>query len=208
MDHPTGKTPRNVIILGCGPSKSDFVELMGNVNAETPAVDEVWGVNAIGNALQVDMSFVLDDYATCVGRLPGLTRFMETTDKPIIVSTVRKECPTAVAYPLTEVLQLPGAKQNLNHTIPYMIAYAILIGVEQILLFGVDYIDRRKAYDPSDKSEFIPRYVGATNYWLGVAAGQGVDIIVAPNSPLLETDVAEQDRFYGYLIKPVIRYGD
>lgn len=205
FNHPTGGQPKTIVILGCGPSKADYVELMANVKAEKPHVDEVWGVNAIGNVLNVDMSFIMDDYAICKGRLPALCRYMETATKPIIVPTVRKECPTAVEYPLSEVLSQPGARELFNHTIPYMIAYAMMIGVKQILMFGVDYVAASAPYDPRDTSEFRARYCGATSYWLGLAAGRGVDVIVTPNSPLLETDVPDLGRFYGYLIKPVIR---
>jgi hypothetical protein len=157
VEHPTGKVPKKVVILGLGPTKLDFVNIMASSGSDAIEFDEVWGVNTAGACLKVDVSFAMDDYLFCRGKLPNQEKFFQEHDGPIFTSVPRKDCPTALEYPLAEVLMLPGARSWLNHTVPYMIAYAALIGVEELILFGTDYISGDARYgSPARAGESDP----------------------------------------------------
>lgn len=204
MQHPTGKTPRSIAIVGAGPSMAEWPTLMAASTIEGDMVDEVWGINAVGRGVKVDVSFVMDDYNALRGHVPGMASYMETADHPVITSIARQACPTAVSFPLGDVLALPNARDFLNHSAAYAIAYAVALGVRQILVFGADYVSEQGSYNAGQK-ERPARYMACAAYWLGYAAARGVDIVVCPKSPLLDSDLHPNMRFYGYAFKPVIR---
>jgi hypothetical protein len=208
MKHPTGKTPKRVTLIAAGPSKAEWTDIMAATGIEGPSVDEVWGINGVGRSIKVDVTFMMDDYYVQRAHLPTKAEWFETAGHPIITSTPRKESPTSHAYPLGEVLALPGARDYLNHTVAYAIAYAIVLGVKELLIFGADYVASGAHYDNSGKHNNRPiagRYMGCTSFWLGVASARGMDVVVCPKSPLLDADVPTLERFYGYVYKPVIR---
>lgn len=205
IEHPTGRKPKRVALIGAGPSMTEWPSIMAASFVGGDPPDEVWGINAIGRAIRCDLSFVMDDYAALRGHVANVQQFFETAEHPIITSVPRPNCPTAVAYPLVHALALPGARQFLNHTAAYAVAYAILIGVEELMLFGCDYINAGQPYHANGPDR-PPRYLGCISYWLGIAAARGMDVVVCPRSPLLDSDLHPNQRFYGYLVKPVIRH--
>lgn len=201
MQHPTGKSPRRVALIGAGPTMTEWPALMAASMVSGPEIDEVWGINAVGRAIKCDLSFVMDDYASMVGHVPNVAAFYETADHPIITSLPRPKCPTALPFPLAEALSLPGARDYLNHTAAYAMVYAILIGVEELLIFGCDYISAAQKYEAWG-ADRPPRYLGCISYWAGYATARGMNVIVCPKSPLLDSDIPPHQRFYGYLVKP------
>jgi len=203
MQHPTGNKPVSVALIGAGPTMAEWPTLMASSTIEGPMVDEVWGVNTVGRGVNVDLSFVMDDYTSMRGHVPGVAQFMETADHPIITSIARRECPTAVSYPLGDVLALPNAREYLNHTCAYAIAYAIVLGVQQIMLFGTDYV--ADDYKTAQSKTVPARFMGCASFWLGYAAARGMDVVVCPRSPLLDSDLHPNQHFYGYLHKPLIK---
>jgi hypothetical protein len=137
MDHPTGKKPKKVILIGLGPSKSEYMNIMASDSLGINH-DEVWGINGAGNVIKVDCSFAMDDYLICPDRTPTFAKFFEEADHPVFTSTPRT--PNAIAYPLQDVLNMPGARPYFNGSVSYVAAYAALIGVEELTIFGCDYI--------------------------------------------------------------------
>ncbi len=210
FQHPTGKVPERVIVLGLGPSKVDYVNITASTGKDRIEHDEVWGVNSAGACFHVDMSFAMDDYLFCKNRLPNMERFYRENDKPIITTVPREGCPTAIEYPLGEVLMIPGARDWFNHTVPYIFAYAALIGVKELIIFGCDYISHQLMYGHvSEQGGLIPRYMSCASFWLGLCAGRGMNIVVTPSSPLLGSDKHDIEKLYGYVIQPTIhREGD
>jgi hypothetical protein len=205
MNHPTGQTPKRVALIAAGPSMVEWPTLMAAATVEGPKVDEVWGINTVGRGIRCDLSFIMDDYAAIRGHVPGMAEWYETCPHPIITSVVRPNCPTAHAFPLADVLALPNAREFLNHTVGYAIAYAILIGVDELLVFGADYLS--SGYT-AGQAERPTRFLGCASFWLGYAAARGMNVIVCPRSPLLDSDLHPNQRFYGYAIKPVVRHHD
>jgi hypothetical protein len=205
MQHPTGKNPQRVALVAAGPTSAEWLYIMSG-NGETFGVDEVWGINGNTNVLRCDLGFMMDDYAMSRGQDPGASRPYEIATVPIFTSVPRPNCPTAIPYPLAEVLSLPGVSTSMfNHTVCYAIAYAVRLGVKELLVFGADYFRSDRPYGLPQHAEQVARYMGMASYWLGYAAGQGMNVVVCPKSPLLDADVPEERHFYGYLIKPAVR---
>lgn len=203
IKHPTGASPKRVALIAAGPSMTEWPLIMAASTVDGPKVDEVWGINAVGRGVRVDVSFIIDDYASIKGHIAGMAEWYETCPHPIITSRPRPNCPTAHEFPLAEALALPQARDFLNHSAAYAVVYAILLGVEELLVFGADYIsDGPYNVDRGGKPS---RFLGCMSYWLGYAAARGMDIVICPRSPLLDADQHPNTRFYGYPIKPIVR---
>jgi hypothetical protein len=205
MQHPTGKTPERVALIAAGPSKSEWVDLMCSTTVEGPMVDEVWGINGVGRVLKVDVSFVMDDYRAMASHFPTKKEQYESTPHPIITSQVWRNLPNNHAYPLGDILAMPGARDYFNHTVPYAVAYGLALGVKEMLIFGADYTgygnDQRNSFDTGKAAS----YMACTAWWTGFAQGRGMDVVICPKSPLLDAHISPLNRFYGYLAKPAIR---
>ena len=201
MEHPTGKKPERVILVGLGPSKSEYMDIMAS-DAVVIERDEVWGVNAAGGVVNVDLSFAMDDYLTCVNRTPAFAKWFETAKEPFFTSQPRN--PKALAYPLEEVLNMPGARPYFNGSVSYIAAYAALIGVKELTIFGCDYLYGGMGRMHPRQTETVARYMACMSFWLGYCQGRGMNIVVCPSSPLLDADLMILEQFYGYIVKPFV----
>jgi SAM-dependent methyltransferase len=201
MGHPTGKTPEKVILVGLGPSKSEYMDITASDSLIINR-DEVWGINGAGAVVNVDLSFAMDDYLTCVNRTPAFAKFFEETDKPLFTSQPRT--PTALAYPLQEVLNMPGARPYFNGSVSYVAAYASMIGVKELTIFGCDYLYGGMGRMHPRQSETVARYLACMAFWLGFCQARGMKVVVCPSSPLLDADLNVLEQFYGYIVKPIV----
>lgn len=207
MQHPTGRSPKRVALVAAGPSKREWLDLMCAATLDGEPIDEVWGINTVCRALVVDMTIAMDDPLKFKGHNPSRYAIYQHADHPVLTTVHRPECPPTVAFPLSEVLALPNVRGDyLNHSVAYAIAYAILIGVKELLVFGADYIAMTNPYATGSHTQTgAARYLACTAYWLGQAEARGMDVVICPASPLLDADVHPSQQFYGYLTKPVIR---
>jgi hypothetical protein len=204
LDHPTGDVPRKVILVGLGPSKSEYMDLMAS-DAVRIEHDEVWGVNGAGNVIRVDCSFAMDDYLACVNRTPNLARFFENADHPVFTSFPRT--PNAIPYPLQEVLSMRGARPYFDGSVSYVAAYAKLIGLDELTIFGCDYLYGGVGRMHPRQIDIVTRYMACMSYWLGQCEAGGMKVVVCPSSPLLNADYTLLEQFYGYVIKPHVNMG-
>lgn len=106
---------------------------------------------------------------------------LKTLDKPIYMQEHYPNIPASIKFPLdmlAKKYQIPsmGDKIFLTCSVSHMIALAIDEGFKEIQLFGI-----HEAVDSEYKDE-MPSVV----YWLGYAAGKGINIVVSPDSPLLK----------------------
>lgn len=200
MEHVLGTAPEKVTIVGCGPTVHDYCSVMLSKQASQFQTDEVWAINRAGGAIVADLTFVMDDYLYCQSQ--GAGGCFDDCKTPIITSAPRRDGDHA--FPLSEVFSIPGARDYLNHTAAYMVAYAILIGVKEICLFGCDYISAAKQYG-SAGSDLPSRYMACLAFWLGIAAARGISVVPTPNTPLLDSDTPPENKFYGYLVPPVVK---
>ena len=168
--------------------------------------DEVWGVNAAGAVINVDLSFAMDDYLTCVNRTPAFAKWFETAKEPFFTSQPRN--PNALAYPLQEVLSMPGARPYFNGSVSYIAAYAALIGVKELTIFGCDYLYGGMGRMHPRQSETVARYMACMSWWLGFCQAKGMGVVITPSSPLLDADLNLLEQFYGYIVKPFIQHAN
>lgn len=201
MQHPTGNAPKRVILVGLGPTKSEYMNIMAS-DAAVIERDEVWGINGAGNVIKCDLSFAMDDYLTIMGRLPAFAQYYETAKEPIFTSTPRN--PAALAYPLQEVLSMDGARPYFNGSVSYVAAYAKLIGVEELTIFGCDYLYGGISQMHPRQTDIVARYLACMTYWLGQCEAAGMKVVVCPQSPLLDSDYTGLEQFYGYVVKPIV----
>lgn len=121
------------------------------------------------------------------------------------------------AYPLDDVLNQIGARvlrnrgpnldteqvkntgdiagYYLHNSIPYILAYALYIGVERVQLFGADYTYPGMTAREDDRAN--------TEYWVGLLRGFGVEVWTTRDTTLLNQ--TRQPWLYGYGARPYQR---
>lgn len=189
--------PDHVVILGLGPSLETYVDIVKRMGARRAFADEVWGINAVGDIIQCDRIFHLDDVriqevraaARPKSNIAAMLTWLKTHDGPIYTSRVHPDYRGLVAFPLEVVINNLGYAY-LNGTAAYAAAFAVHIGVKRISLFGCDF-----SYPNAHDSESGR---GCLEYWLGFARARGIEINVPATSSLLDGCVPEERRLYGY----------
>lgn len=80
----------------------------------------------------------------------------------------------------------------LHNSIPMILAYALFIGVRDVMLFGIDYDypDRGQAEEGRANCE----------YWIGLLRGYGLNVYVTDDTTILNT--LKQPWVYGYGKRP------
>ena len=108
---------------------------------------------------------------------------------PIITSRAHPDYPGLVEFPLEDALNTLGSAY-FNSTAAYAVAYAILLGVKKLSIFGCDY-----TYPNAHDAE---KGRACVEYWLGMAAARGMKVTVAKSSTLLDAMHTQEERLYGY----------
>lgn len=198
--HPTGKIPESVALLGLGPSKDGFINhLVNHAGTWKDDYQEIWGINTAVKFLDADLFFIMDDMDLYTRHAPAYYEACAKCTKPIITNnTTYTDFPKSVSYPDAGVLQYfdGGYGYFLHSSLPWIIAYAIWVGVKKLGLWGIDY-------SLPDKPD-VTRERGRTcaEFWLGVAAGQGVRLQMPPNTTIMDRVLFPGARPYGYLKPP------
>jgi hypothetical protein len=205
--HPTGKVPESVFLVGLGPTKAEYSNYMVSHSAVLRP-DEVWTVNTGMRCFDHDVAFIMDD----LGHMSSLCwqsnygNDLANAKKPIITSVKYDQFPSSIAYPINEVVKafIDVLDEDDFHThcssVPYVFAYALYIGVKTLHVYGVDYdfagVDRVE--DGKDE----------TSFWVGYCRGKGMNVIIHAKSTLLGSSGRGERRqhgknFYGYLKPPL-----
>ena len=108
------------------------------------------------------------DQDRAFGRPPDHLEFLKNCGIPVYMQEQNSEIPTSMRYPLGEIIDRFGG--YMTSTVPYMIALALHEGVDEIGLLGI-YLETSGEY-----RDHRP----CVEYWLGVARGMGVSIVL-PN---------------------------
>jgi hypothetical protein len=104
---------------------------------------------------------------------------------PIFMQEHHPEVPASIKYPKGRILlEYPEARAYFTNHVAWMIALALTEGVTTIGLFGVNY---------GAESEYQTQR-GSCEFWLGVAAGRGVRLVIPEQCTLLR----EPALLYGY----------
>lgn len=191
------KPPEHISIVALGPSSQHYVEVIKGIGGRHAFCDEVWAINAMGNVVDCDRIFHMDDVriqelraiARPKGNIANMLKWMRLHPGPIYTSRVHSDYPGLVEYPLEAVINDFGY-DYFNNTVSYAVALAIHIGVKKITFWGIDF-----SYEHSHHAE-----KGRANveYWIGRAMERGIKIATTPKSTLLDACVPRSERLYGY----------
>lgn len=201
--HPTGKAPETVMLVGLGPSKYELTE--GMVRHDfAPWWDELWTVNkGIDFLPQADVAWIMDDVYDYATRHPAYGESMRRFGGQIIGQTTLPNDGSIpfTEYPLEAVLQHWGMScHNWLHTISigYILAYAGFIGVKRLMLAGVDLSWPHRP-DLSEAGNAV------VCYWIGRLESAGCGVEINSTSTLNATNMHgryEWRHLYGYLRQP------
>jgi len=104
---------------------------------------------------------------------PNYWSFLQETELPVYMQTKDKLIKNSIEYPLEDILGELGvlkingrAPQMLNSSISYAIGLAIWLGYGEIDIYGVEM---------TNSSEYRSQQPAFT-FWVGFAAGLGIDI--------------------------------
>lgn len=191
------RAPAHVAILGLGPSLSDFVYVTRVLGGRSNFCDEVWGINALGDVLQCDRVFHMDDVriqeiraqARPESNIAAMLKWMRKHPGPIYTSRAHPDYPGLVPFPLEDVYNSTGFVY-FNSTAAYAVAFAIHIGVKRITVAGMDFTYPNAA--DSEKGR------ACVEFWLGIAAARGIEISVLRTSSLMDACMPYEKRAYGY----------
>ena len=116
-------------------------------------------------------------------------RLLKKLDIPIYSCVLDKRCPDVVEYPLQKVLE-KTKYAYLNNTVAYSLAYAIAFDVKELHLYGIDFSHKNVHFAESGR--------GCCEFWLAVAISKGIKVNIASSSSLLDTNVPDAEKLYGY----------
>ena len=181
----------NIAIVGLGGSYADYIA----ARVASQEFDEVWGINCIGDIIHVDKTFMMDPVSRFLdtdnaGTQTGVARQSHKTNKkPIITCQLDKRVKHLELFPLKEVT-LDLGYCYFNNTVAYAMAYAIWKKVNKISLYGIDYTYKNVSMAESGRA--------CVEFWCAIAVTKGIKLEVAHRSSLLDTNVPENEKLYGY----------
>lgn len=146
---------------------------------------EIWAHATVHSLCQrVDRYFDLHPWVWITGKqVPGYVEWVKQTKTPIYLQEKRADVPSSVRFP-RERLQAEYPEYFTSHA-AWMIALALSEGVTHLGFFGIHYSGDEEHRDQRAGCEF----------WMGVALGRGVQLVIPPDNPLLKEP---KWRLYGY----------
>ena len=183
---------KNIAIVGLGNSFSEYI--LAKIRSEK--FDEVWAINSMSGVIYHDKCFMMDPPSRFLdtpnaGKQTNIMadRLKQKINIPIFSCTLDKRCPDVVEFPLQEVLQKTGYAY-LNNTVAYAFAYAIAQEVSDLHLYGIDFTHKAINFAEAGRA--------CCEFWLAIAITKGIKIHVARNSSLLDMNVPDDQKLYGY----------
>ena len=182
----------HVAIVGLGNTQGTFTSSVANGKY----FDEVWAINSMMVPIKHDRVFMMDpasrflDTENAGPQTEAMRKALGKHEGPIYTCTLDNRVPGAVEYPLEQVVKDTGLCY-FNNTVPYAVAFAIYHKVTHLYLYGIDY---------SYKSNIVMAEAGraCTEFWISAAIARGIKVEVAYNSTLLDTNVPDEEKLYGY----------
>lgn len=188
---------KHIAILGLGPSVDQYVDLVKRLGGRSAFCHEVWCINALGNVLDCDLVFHMDDIriqearakAAPASNIAAMVNWLKDSVKPVVTSRAHPDYPALVEFPLEDVLN------NLQHdyfnsTAAYAVALAIHVGATKISLFGMDF-----TYPNSHQAE---KGRACVEFWLGIAKARGIQLSMPKTTTLMDAMADRKERLYGY----------
>ena len=195
---------KRVALLGLGHSQLDYHLSI----THSEEYDEVWAVNSMCAVVNADRVFMMDpasrffDSEDAGGQTEVMRKTLPNLTCPVYSCELDDRVPAIALYPLEEIVGELGCGY-FNNTISYAIAFALWKRVKQLNVFGADF-----TYTTNMHFGELGR--ACCEFWLARCLAAGMDIAIAPSSPLLDTNVSEQKKLYGYhrLYNPPVVYSD
>lgn len=196
--HPTRNAPTEVAVVALGVTSRAWIDYglrKGGPNDATPAsdFDEVWTVNRGVRVFRHDVAWVMDDLIGEANSDYRYGQFLMRHPKPVITSVAYDSFTSSLTYPMAEVQAELGveAVPYFHNSVPYIIAYALFIGVKRLILFGCDYTHPNAPnIREADRAN--------CEYWVGFARARGMRVGVPQDSTLLNTRDHDGLWWYGY----------
>ena len=183
---------RKIAVVAMGKSQLDYHLSISH----SQEYDEVWAIGSMCAVVKADRAFIMDP----------ATRFFETFDAGPQTQVMRKTLPrldvpiySCVAdhrvpginiYPLKEVIKATGCSY-FNNSIAYALAFALYQEVGEINIFGADFTYKTNVH-------FGEMGRACCEFWLAKCMAKNMIVSVAPTSSLLDTNVAIEEKLYGY----------
>ena len=193
---------KKVAIVAMGKSQLDYHLSISH----SKEYDEVWAINSMCAVVKADRVFMMDP----------ASRFFDTNDPgpqtkvmrkilpqikcPVYSCQLDKRAPSIELYPLEKIIDVLGCGY-LNNTIAYAIAFAALNNVGKLSMYGADF-----SYTTNVHFGEMGR--ACCEFWLAKCMGMGIEVSVAATSSMLDTNVPEREKLYGYhrLEDPLVVY--
>jgi len=183
---------KNIAIVGLGNSFSEYI--LAKIRSEK--FDEVWAINSMSGVIYHDKCFMMDPPSRFLdtpnaGKQTNIMadRLKQKINIPIFSCTLDDRCPDVVEFPLQEVIQKTGYAY-LNNTVAYSFAYAISQEVSELHLYGIDFTHKAVNFAEAGRA--------CCEFWLAIAISKGIKVNIAHNSSLLDMNVPEDQKLYGY----------
>lgn len=198
------KKLNHVALLGLGQSQLDYhLSLTHSVE-----YDEVWAVNSMCAVVKADRVFMMDpasrffETKNAGAQTEVMRKILPKLTCPVYSCEYDKRVPAIELYPLEKIVQELGCGY-FNNTIAYAIAYALWMKVKKLSLFGADFSYTTNVY-------FGELGRACCEFWLSRCITAGMEVSIAPRSSLLDTNVPENQKLYGYhrLENPPVVYLD
>ena len=193
---------KQIAIVAMGNSQLDYHLSISH----SKEYDEVWAINSMCAVVKADRVFMMDP----------ASRFFDTNDPgpqtnvmrkilpqikcPVYSCQLDKRAPSIELYPLEEIIDVLGCGY-LNNTIAYAIAFAALNNVGKLSMYGADF-----SYTTNIHFGEMGR--ACCEFWLAKCMSRGIEVSVAATSSMLDTNVSEKEKLYGYhrLEDPLVVY--
>lgn len=187
----------HIAILGLGPSLDQYLEITKRVGGRSRFCDETWAINALGDVFGADLIFHMDDVriqeiraaAKPKSNIAAMLKWLKTSKTPIMTSRLHPDYPALVEFPLEDVLNKLG-HDYFNSTAAWAIAYAIFKGASIISPFGMDFT-YQNVHD-AEKGR------ACVEFWLGQAHARGIKINLPATTTLMDANMPQSARLYGY----------
>ena len=190
--------PKSVAIVAMGQSRLDFGTHAISIGNCANIADEIWAINKMISHIPSDLCFRMDDLMHNREMMPG--PYLELLKMhPLLVTSKAypKEFPNSVEFPLIEVLENIGIPY-FNTTPAYALAYAMYLEIPRVHIYGCDYTYPDKLMQEEGR--------GCFEMLMGMAFVRGIDLLLGPNTSLLDTCIPIGERFYGYKDHPEIDF--
>jgi hypothetical protein len=168
--------------------KIAIIGTAGTIHA-APWFDPSWEIWAHSSASplcpRVDRFFDVhpkDVWNTKKGWHKDYQKFLRECPVPVYMQAHYPEVPQSIRYPKERVLA--EFRRYFSSQTAWMIALALTEGVTHLGFFGIHY---------ASKDEHAEQRAGC-EYWMGVAEGRGVQLVIPGGCPLLH----EPSKLYGY----------